>query len=85
MAEPVAEYITRAEYEARHAELKIEFLNLSSDVKSNQKEIQAKLEVLSEKLDTARVSSWKLIAVSALNFIMGGGLVAVLSYFHFPH
>lgn len=82
--EPVVEYITRSEYEARHAELKAEFLNLSSDVKTNQKETLAKLEILSNKLDSARASNWKLIAMSAINFMVGGGLVAFLSYLHFP-
>lgn len=88
-------YITRSEYEARHAELRTELIRLSTEhdgyfkwvVAENdalKKDVQAKFEALSSKIDTARVSAWKLVAVSALNFMLGGGLIAVLSYFHFP-
>ena len=56
-----------------------------------KKDVQAKFDTLTSMInaqakliDAGRVSVWKLIAISCLNFMLGGGLVAFLEYFHFP-
>ena len=88
-------YITRSEYEARHSELRAEVIRLSTEhdshfkwvVAENEKmrnDVQTKFDILTSKIDSARVSAWKLIAISALNFMLGGGLIAALNYLHFP-
>lgn len=78
------EYITRPEYEARQAEMKSELVRISMDASADRKDVQAKFDILSNKIDGAKVSAWKLIAVSTVNFMIGGGLVAFLNYLHFP-
>ena len=88
-------YIQRSEYEARHSELRTELLRLSTEhdshfkwvVAENDKmrtDVQTKFDVLSAKLDAAKLSPWKLIAVSLINFLLGCGLIATLNYFHLP-
>ena len=88
-------YITRSEYEARHSELRTELIRLNTEhdshfkwvVSENEKmrnDVQTKFEILTSKIDAARVSAWKLVAISAINFMLGGGLIALLNYLHFP-
>lgn len=88
-------YIQRSEYEARHSELRTELLRLSTEhdshfkwvVAENDKmrtDVQLKFDVLSAKLDTASVGVWKIVTASVLNFMLGGGLIALLNYLHFP-
>ena|SRR5258708_38709419 len=88
-------YITRSEYETRHAELRTELIRLNTEhdthfkwvVEENTKmrnDVQVKFDVLSAKVDAAGVGMWKLVAVAVLNFMMGGGLIALLNYLHFP-
>lgn len=83
--------ITRTEYETRHSELRTEMLSLRAEDATLRKEmttsitiLDGKIDSLSKKLDDARVSSWKLISFSLINFLLGGGIVAVLNYLHFP-
>lgn len=88
-------YITRSEYEARHSELRTELLRLSTEhdahfkwvVAENDKmrtDVQAKFDMLAAKLDTASVGVWKIVTASVINFMLGGGLIALLNYLHFP-
>ena len=88
-------YITRSEYEARHSELRTELLRLSTEhdshfkwvVAENDKmraDVQAKFDVLAAKLDGASVGVWKIVTASVINFMLGGGLIALLNYLHFP-
>lgn len=95
-------YITRAEYEARHSELRTELIRLSTEndtyfkwvVAENdtlRKDVQAKFDTLTNMInaqakiiDAGRVSAWKLVAISVINFMIGGGLIAFLNYLHFP-
>ena len=89
------DFITRSEYEARHAELRTEVIRLGTEhdnhfkwvVDENEKmrkDVQAKFDILSAKIDSASVGMWKLVAASILNFMLGGGLIALLNYIHFP-
>lgn len=96
----VGDYITRSEYEARHAELRTEMLHLSATTDAIRTDIQsrfdiltakieklddnqtAKLEKMDDKIDSGRVAAWKLVALSAVNFLLGGGVVSFLQYFH---
>ncbi len=78
------EYITRPEYEARQSEMKSEIVRIGMDASADRKDVQSKFDILSAKIDSARVSAWKLVAVSTVNFMIGGGLVAFLNYLHFP-
>jgi len=96
----VGDYITRSEYEARHAELRTEMLHLGATTDAIRSDIQArfdlltakiekfddaqtaKLEKMDEKIDSAQVAAWKVVALSAANFIVGGGMMAVFQYFH---
>lgn len=91
----VGDYITRSEFEARHSELRTELIRLSTEndahfnwvVNENEKirkDVQIKFDSLVEKIDSARVSTWKAVALSSVNFILGGGLVGLLTYLHFP-
>lgn len=88
-------YITRSEYEARHAELRTELIRLNTEHDSHfqwvvtenekmRKDVQAKFDVLSAKVDAAGASLWKIVAIAILNFMLGGGLIALLNYLHFP-
>ena len=88
-------YITRSEYEARHAELRTELIRLNTEhdshfkwvVAENEKmrnDVQTKFEILSGKVDAAGASLWKIVAIAILNFMLGGGLIALLNYLHFP-
>lgn len=90
-----ADFITRSEYEARHSELRTELIRLSSEndshfkwaVNENEKlrqDIQVKFDVLAAKVDSAGVGMWKLVTASIVNFMLGGGLIALLNYLHFP-
>ena len=85
------DYITRSEYETRHSELRTEMIALRTSDDVLRRDMTArfdtfdnKLDALNAKVDNARVSGWKLATVSILNFVVGGGLVALLSYLHFP-
>ena len=88
-------YITRSEYEARHSELRTELIRLGTEhdshfkwvVGENEKmrnDVQTKFDMLSAKLDTASVGVWKIVTASVINFMLGGGLIALLNYLHFP-
>ena len=96
------DYIRRSEYEARHAELRVELMRLSTEhdshfkwvVAENEKmrnDVQTKFDILATKIDlqaksidSAGVGVWKLVAASVINFMLGGGLIALLNYLHFP-
>ena len=93
---PSSDFITRSEYEARHSELRTELIRLSSEndthfkwvVAENEKirqDVQAKFDILVAKINSATVGAWKLVAVSMVNFMLGGGIIALLNYLHFPH
>lgn len=61
------QFITRTEYESRHSELKSETTQLFHAV-----------DEINQKLDTIKIGWWKLIAVSALNFITGSGITLLI-------
>lgn len=78
------EFITRPEYEARQAEIRTDLARLASEAAADRKDIQTELKILSNKIDGAKVSAWKLVAISTINFMLGGGCIAFLNYLHFP-
>jgi hypothetical protein len=85
----VGDYITRSEYEARHSELRTEMLRLNSTTDAIRSDIQArfdvmatKLEKMDDKIDNSRVAVWKMLAVSVVNFVLGGGVVAFIQITH---
>lgn len=88
---PRDEFITRVEYETRHSELRAELLKLDAEQTQNfrsiqeqterdRKDIQTKFDLLKDKLDKATVSVWKLITVSLINLVAGGGLTALIVF-----
>lgn len=79
-----SEYITRPEYEARQSEMRAELIRLAGDVSQDRKDVQAKFEILTAKIDGSRVSMWKLVALSTINFMIGGSVGIFLNYIHIP-
>lgn len=77
--------ITRPEYEARQSEMRAELIRLATENNELRRDVQAKFDVLSAKMDTTSLGVWKMVAASVVNFMLGGGLVALLNYLHFPH
>ena len=54
-------------------------------------DVQVKFDILTTKIDSqaksidsAGVGVWKLVTASVINFMLGGGLIALLNYLHFP-
>jgi hypothetical protein len=62
-------FITRPEYEARNA-------ITNTDVAR----IEVKVDSLNSKVDSLRADSWKFVAVTCINFILGGSLVGVIQF-----
>lgn len=86
------EYVTRGEYEqfirmyeVRHAELRVEVKEIETNITGQMNHVTAKLDTLSSQLQRNSTNGWKLLAVSLLNFMLGGGLVALLNTLHFFH
>lgn len=86
-----SDYITRSEYETRHSELRTEMIALRAsddtlrrDMTTRFDTFDSKLDALDAKISAAQTSGWKLATISMINFVLGGGLVALLSYLHFP-
>ena len=58
--------------------------NLRKDVQMKFDTLTSMINAQAKLIDAVRISAWKLLAVSALNFMLGGGLIAFLQYLHFP-
>lgn len=83
------DYILRSEYEQftklyeiRHSELRLEIKDLESGLKTDISNMTVKIDAISAKLARSGVDAWKLLAVSLLNFMLGGGIIGALNYFH---
>jgi hypothetical protein len=83
------ETVTRAEYEqftrlyeVRHSELRLEIKELETGLKTDMSSMNVKLDTLSGQMARQGANAWKLVAVSLINFMVGGGVIGLLSYLH---
>src|SRR5215469_7681484 len=58
---------------------------MRKDVQAKFDALSAKLDAAQETIDSARINGWKLVAVSLINLLVGGGLVGALNYLHLLH
>lgn len=87
------ESISRGEYEARHAELTTRVLNVEAELylsyqrvaeenKAIRDEIQAEFIELRKAISGVQISTWKLLTLCIINFLVGGGVVEILTKLH---
>lgn len=83
------DYVLRTEYEQftklyeiRHSELRLEIKDLESGLKADISNMNVKLDGMASQLARQGTNGWKLLAVGLLNFILGGGAIALLNYLH---
>jgi hypothetical protein len=78
---PNDDLITRSEYESRHGEIHAEITRIMTRLDL----LDGKVDHLSNELSNSRVSGWRLLSISLINFIVGGGLASAIFYFvHLP-
>lgn len=86
------DYVTRREYEQftrlyelRHAELRVEVKEMENQLSSQMNGLSAKMDTVSTQLAKSGANGWRLLAISLLNFMAGGGLIAALNALHLLH
>lgn len=83
-------YITRAEYEARHSNLEARLVKVEGDIASLRSDINGKIDKVIDRLDTLRDDVYKYRSQSlatalgwVISFIIGGsGLFGLLEILH---
>lgn len=83
--------IQRTEFESRISELRAMIFSMNAELsntvkliydlnKETREAFQKEVAVLGLKVDSVIVQNWKLVALSIMNFIVGGGLVALVDF-----
>lgn len=68
--------IRRTEYEARNTL----FIMNQNRLESRLDNLDTKVDNLGNKVDNLNASIWKFIAITCLNFLLGGGAVALIEF-----
>lgn len=79
--------ITRAEYEARQAEIRQQVLGIETSLRTDLKGLENKIDNLSTTINSVaaynKSAFWKLIASSLITFLVGSGMGTFLTlYLH---
>lgn len=69
-------------YEVRHAEIRLQTKELETNLNGQIAQLNSKLDAMSLQLAQKGADGWKMLALSTINFVIGGGLVAILNAFH---
>lgn len=78
---PNEDFIARNEYEARHTEMRAEVARIMTRIDL----LSDKMDRVNERLASSRTAGWKLLAISLINFLVGGVLTSVTIYIlHIP-
>lgn len=68
--------IKRPEYEARNA---LYVMNLSK-LDNRLDNVEKKIDLVDEKVNQLNASWWKFVAITCINFILGGGVVGLVEF-----
>lgn len=73
--------ILRQEYEARSAMISNDINKLETKIDNLNNKVETRFETLNNKVDSISTGWWKFVAITSINFILGGGLVATIEFF----
>lgn len=72
-------------YEVRHSEMRLQTKELETQLNGQIIQLNGKLDALSLQLAQKGADGWKLLSLSMVNFVLGGGLVGTLVALHIIH
>lgn len=68
--------IKRPEYEARNTL----FIMNQNRLETKLDNLETKVDLLDNKINTLNTSMWKFVAITCLNFLLGGGALALAEF-----
>lgn len=74
------DFITRTEFEARLNEIRTDNRGLEAKIDTQSTLMYTLNTQLNTKIDSIKIDTWKVIGISAVNFIVGGGLFALVEF-----